>query len=105
MHFTADYLFVDILRCRVSIERCTMVELFAVESIPRFTIYFVIVERNRTRKTCKYRSVHVDFHLALTSIVVQFYSAHFCIVLISVSRFSRNKYAVQRISKVLLLLI
>ena len=70
MHFTADYLFVDILRCRVSIERCTMVELFAVECILRFTIYFVIVKLNRTQKTCKYRSVHADFHLALTSIVV-----------------------------------
>ena len=45
-------------------------ELFAMECILRFTIYFVIVSGTEHKKTCKYRSVHADFHLALTSIVV-----------------------------------
>ena len=49
MHVTADQLFVDILRCRVPIESCKMVELFAVECTLRFTIYFVIVKRNWTQ--------------------------------------------------------
>ena len=50
MLVTADHFFVDVLRCRVTIERCIMVELFEVECFLRFTIYFVIVYRNRTQK-------------------------------------------------------